>query len=228
MSAPTSPEPTDTPPAAAIPPGLRASVIDNLLAAIPPPPDSDAADRLAHETMLIAHLDELRPRDLEETLLAVEFLVAHHTSMRCFAEAGRRKPGGRKASRLCRDGIALQRAAQAAHRALQKSQRRPMLRDAADQAPRPTVPTVMPKPVAAKPADRAAAKAAAEAKVDTPPKPNKNPFEGQPDLQALSDRWHDLPPWEEMTMEERRKTFGYTYTRKPAAAAGEGDAGAAA
>ena len=42
--------------------------------------------------------------------------------------------------------------------------------------------------------------------------PRKNRFDGHPDLQALSDRWYDPPPWEQMSMEERRKTFGYSYT----------------
>ena len=48
------------------------------------------------------------------------------------------------------------------------------------------------------------------------PKPRRNPFDGHPDLQRLNERWNDLPPWEQMTMEERRETWGYNYTPKTA------------
>ena len=35
-------------------------------------------------------------------------------------------------------------------------------------------------------------------------------FADQPQLQRLRDRWHSLPRWEDMTMEERREAFGYS------------------
>ena len=41
------------------------------------------------------------------------------------------------------------------------------------------------------------------------PWPPADVFDGHPDLKALNDRWYSLPRWEDMTMEERRQTWGY-------------------
>ena len=215
----------------ALAPDIAANIADDLIAAVPPKPDSAPGDRFGHETTLIAELDALHPRDLEETLLAAQMLAAHHAAMRCFQAAAQCEVTSKEASRLLRDGIALQRSLLATLRALHKSQARPVLEDDVDLMPRPTVPVVAPKPARARVADRPAARqpapraagatdtaapeAANEQSPAAPaPKPRKNPFEGHPDLQALNDRWYDLPPWEQMSMEERRKTFGYTYEPK--------------
>ena len=34
-------------------------------------------------------------------------------------------------------------------------------------------------------------------------------YNANPSLKRLRERWDDLPRWEEMSMEERRETFGY-------------------
>ena len=200
----------------ALAPDIAADITDDLIAAVPPKPDSTPGDQFGHETTLIAELDALHPRDLEETLLAAQMLAAHHAAMRCFQAAAQCEVTSKEASRLLRDGIALQRSLLATLRALHKSQARPVLEDDVDLMPRPTVPVVVPKPARAQAADRPAAREAANEQPPAapPPKPRKNPFEGHPDLQALNDRWYDLPPWEQMSMEERRKTFGYTYEPK--------------
>jgi hypothetical protein len=44
------------------------------------------------------------------------------------------------------------------------------------------------------------------------PPPPADPFKGDPSLRRLNNRWKDLEPWERMTMEERRETWGYNYT----------------
>ena len=44
---------------------------------------------------------------------------------------------------------------------------------------------------------------------------------GHPDLKALNDRWYSLPRWEDMTMEERRQTWGYKSETADAAAGGQ-------
>ena len=45
------------------------------------------------------------------------------------------------------------------------------------------------------------------------------------DLQRLRDRWDSLPRWEDMTMEERRETFGYSDNPPEGATPSDGAAG---
>jgi hypothetical protein len=224
----------------ALAPDISADVTDGLIAAVTPTADGSPDDQFGHATTLIAELDALHPRDLEETLLASQLLAAYHGAMHCCRAAERCEVASMEDSRLRRDAIALQRSALATLHALHKSQARPVLEDAVDLVPRPTVPTVIPKPARTPPPAEAAAHhpaSRADAEPDTavpagarpnaaqPPTANggppatsaperKDPFAGHPDLRRLNDRWYDLPRWEEMTMEERRETFGYNHTPK--------------
>ena len=245
----------------ALDPGISADITDGLLAAVPRPADSAGADdRFGRDITLISEVDAFHPRDLEETILVVQVLSAHHSAIECFRAATQCEVTSKEASRLRRDAIAMQRALAATLRALHKSQARPISDE--DLVPRPAVPTSRPRrteretpppePVAspapppprhdraaptdaAGPANGHAANPGAEPDNAEPgnassspsrgdrdplppaPKPRVNPFEGHPDLQRLNDRWNDLPPWEQMTMEERRETWGYTYTPKDGA-----------
>ena len=222
----------------ALDPEISAHITDDLLAAVRKPADSTGADDpLGREAMLISEVDAFHPRDLEETVLVVQVLSLHHSSMACFRAAAQCEVTSKEASRLRRDGIALQRSLAAMLRALHKSQARPICDD--DLVPRPTVPVSVPRrtaKAAARPkqadppplpahggqttepdAESGTVPAASDPPAAAAPKRRINPFEGHPDLQRLNDRWNDLPPWEQMTMEERREAFGYKYTPKDSA-----------
>ena len=224
----------------ALDPEISADVTGSLIAAVTGPADAGGQDdSFGRETTLIAELDAFHPRDLEETVLVAQLLAAHHGAMTCFRAAGQCEVTGKEASRMRRDAIALQRSLLATVRALHKSQVRPVSED--ELVPRPVVPIAVPRQAArpqpahprarpdnarpaagiavddagrgnAEPEGGASAQPAAPA-----PKRRSNPFEGHPDLQRLNDRWDSLPPWEQMTMEERRETFGYKYERQDAA-----------
>jgi len=81
-----------------------------------------------------------------------------------------------------------------------------MLADEATGELRPTVMPAARSPAAPRRASDEAAKAEAEAVKPWPP---DDVFDGHPDLKALNDRWYSLPRWEDMTMQERRETWGY-------------------
>ena len=201
----------------ALTPELSATLIRGLLAAVPVL--AGETDKQKREATLIGEMNGLKPRDLEEAMLASQFLTAFHNAEACFSALDGLDPASREASRLRRDGMAMQRNAIAIHRALHRSQARPMLENAEGE-PRPTVPVKLPSPrrgkaavqenppvsVAAAAADKAGAAvaAAAPAKYD--------PFKADPSLERLRQNWGKLKRWEDMTMEERRETFGYGAT----------------
>ena len=202
----------------ALSPELSATLIRGLLAAVPVV--AGETDRQAREAMLIGEMNELKPRDLEEAILASQLLTAHHGAQTCFSALDALDPASKEASRLRRDAMAMQRTVIAMQRALHRSQARPMQQDAAGGEPRPAVPVKLPNPgrgkaagqenslvaVAAAAADKAGASvaAAAPAKYD--------PFKDDPSLERLRQNWGKLKRWEDMTMEERRETFGYGAT----------------
>ena len=218
----------------ALSPELSASLISGLLASVPAV--AGASTRDAREATLIREMNDLNPRDLEEAILASQFLTAHHNAEACFRALDGLDPVSKEASRLRRDAMAMQRNALAIHRELNKTQARPMLEDAESGEPRPTMPVRLPSPrrgeaagqenppdaVAAATADDAGASvaAAAPAKYD--------PFKEDPSLERLRQNWYKLKRWEDMTMEERRETFGYKYEPKPPAGANSNGGGATA
>jgi len=183
---------------------IAAGVIADLLAAIPRlPAGHDPATR---ELTLVRRLAELHPRDLEEAMLAVQFIAASCVATLCAEAAAGLDPVSKEASRLRRD-VALQQRVQATlHRALERARARPMLADVESGEVRPTV---MPAATATVRRTAAAAQAAEEKAEAAKPWPPDDVFDGHPDLKALNDRWYSLPRWEDMTMEERRQTWGY-------------------
>ena len=205
----------------ALSPELSATLISGLLAAVPVVAGADT--RQQREATLIREMNDMKPRDLEEAILASQFLAAHHNAQACLSALDALDPASKEASRLRRDAMAMQRVALATHRALHTSKARPMLEDAESGGLRPTVPVKLPNPrrgkaaakenppvaVAAAAADKAGASVAAEA-------PAKyDPFKDDPSLERLRQNWGKLKRWEDMTMEERRETFGYNYEPEP-------------
>ena len=128
----------------ALSPELSASLISGLLASVPVV--AGATTREAREATLIREVNGLNPRDLEEAILASQFLTAHHNAEACFSALDGLDPASMEASRLRRDAMAMQRNALAIHRELNRTQARPMLEDAESGEPRPTVPVRLPNP----------------------------------------------------------------------------------
>ena len=203
----------------ALSPELSATLISGLLAAVPVV--AGETDKQVRQATLTREMNDLHPRDLEEAILASQFLTAHHNALACFSALDGFDPASKEASRLRRDAMAMQRNAVAIHRALHKSQARPMQQDAEGE-PRPILPVKLPNPrrgtaaakenlpvAVAAAADKAGASVAAEA-------PAKyDPFKDDPSLERLRQNWGKLKRWEDMTMEERRETFGYNYEPEP-------------
>jgi len=219
----------------ALGPELSASLLSGLLAAVPLM--AGAATPQERRAILIREMDELRPRDLEEAMLASQFLTASHHAEVCFRALEGLDPVSKEASRLRRDGLAMQRSAIATQRALRKSRERPMLEGADGGEPRPTVPVRLANP----PRGRAAGKenppvAATPATANRTTAPADSLAQGlakshaeDPSLARLSQNWHKLKRWEDMTMEERRETFGYKYEPKsPGGSNGDGAANGSA
>lgn len=223
----------------ALSPEISADLMDDLVAAVPRSSDSGTESPFAGGATLVSEVDALHPRDLEETILATQVLAAHHSAMACFRAAAQHDPASKEASRLRRDALTLQRAMAAVLRTLHKSQARPVQENEDDLLPRPTVPTTPPpsppratttrrrKPgetAASTPSRRAEDMAEFPSAADetrdadggpsgTEPvvhSPPPDVFAERPELQRLRDRWYSLPRWEDMTMEERRETFGYS------------------
>ena len=191
----------------AICPEISADLMDGMCAAVPRPAGAGPGDGgFGRDATLISQMDALHPRDLEETMLATQVVVAYHGAMACLAAATRLDPASREASRLRRDGVAQQRALIALLRALHKSLARPVIEDPDTCVPRPTVPT-RPSPQARPQPARTVAAAVAQDEEAPPRRPD--PFENDPDLRRLRDQWDTLPRWENMTMEQRRATWGY-------------------
>lgn len=90
-----------------------------------------------------------------------------------------------------------------------------MLEDAAGGEPRPTVPVklaAVPRGKAAgqeNPPDAEGQEAAEGASVAAEAPEKFDPFKADPSLERLRQNWGNLKRWEDMTMEERRETFGY-------------------
>ena len=121
----------------ALDPDLAAGVIGDLLAAIPCRPGHD--DPAMHAPGLVRRLAAMHPRDLEEAMLAMQFLAAHCGATRCAEAAAGLDPAGKDASRLRRDAAVQQRVMASLRRALERSRMRPMLADPATGEVRPTV-----------------------------------------------------------------------------------------
>ena len=62
-------------------PELSATLISGLLAAVPVV--AGAATREAREATLIQQMNDMHPRDLEEAMLASQFLIAQHNAQAC-------------------------------------------------------------------------------------------------------------------------------------------------
>ena len=201
----------------ALAPDLAAGVIGDLLAAIPCRLGHD--DPAGHELDLVRSLAAMHPRDLEEAMLAVQILAAYHGATLCNQAAAGLDPATKDASRLRRDAAVQQRAHVILHRALLRARARPMLADPETGEVRPTVAPAAAPVTRRQPADAARADAAGEAE-PAKPFPPPDVFDGHPDLKALNDRWYSLPRWEDMTMEERRQTWGYK--PEPASATDDG------
>ncbi|HET8995418.1 MAG TPA: hypothetical protein VFN42_01995 [Acetobacteraceae bacterium] len=209
----------------ALSPELAATLISGLLAAVPVV--AGETDPQVRQATLIREMNELHPRDLEEAILASQVLAAHHNAQACSTALAGLDPASKEASRLRRDVVAMQRLVLATQRAFHQSQARPMQQDAEGGDPRPMVPARQANP----PRGRAAAKeippmpagaAAAEqpgAAVAAGARPKFDPFKADPSLARLRERWNTVGCWEDMTMEERRETFGYSYTPKGKTAA---------
>ena len=201
----------------ALAPDIAAELIGELLAAVPRlPAPHDPAER---ERVLVRRLAGMGPRDPEEAMLAVQAVIAYFGATLCTQAAAALDTTGKEASRLRRDAAVQQRALVALLRALLRARARPMLADPETGEARPAV---LP---AAAPATRgqradASAKQAPEEAEPAKPFPPPDVFDGHPDLKALNDRWYSLPRWEDMTMEERRQTWGYK--PEPASATDDG------
>jgi len=189
----------------ALPTDLAADVIDELLAAVPCLPGN--GDPARREPALVRKLAALRPRDLEEAMLAVQIVSAYCGATLCTQAAAGLDPASREASRLRRDAAVQQRVMASLQRALNRSRLRPMLADPATGEVRPTVPPAAAPSTRRPPAD-AKADASGEAE-QVKPFPPPDLFDNDPELKALNERWYSLPRWEDMTMEERRQTWGY-------------------
>jgi len=188
----------------ALAPAIAAGVIAQLLAALPRLPEH--ADPAASDRALVGQLAELHPRDLEEAMVGVQFLIANHGATLCTQAVKGLDPVSKEASRLRRDVAIQQRAIATLLRALDRLRKRPMLADPASGAVRPTA---APARSAARPRAAAAAQRQEEEEAAAKPWPPDDVFDGHPDLKALNDRWYTLPRWEDMTMQERRDTWGY-------------------
>jgi len=182
---------------------IAAGMIGQLLAAVPRPhPDEDPA---AADLALVRELAELAPRDMQEAMLAVQMLAASHSAILCLHAAAQLDIASKEASRLRRDAALQQRVVATLQRALHRAQARPLLADPAGGEARPGILPAAPRPPA-EPRRSPVPDQAAEADKPWPP---DDVFDGHPDLKALNDRWYSLPRWEDMTMEERRQTWGY-------------------
>ncbi|HET8995694.1 MAG TPA: hypothetical protein VFN42_03420 [Acetobacteraceae bacterium] len=204
----------------ALTPELSASLLSGLLAAVPVIPGAATPEQ--RKALLIQQMNEMQPRDLEEAMLASQFLAAWHQANACFDALEGLDPVSKEASRLRRDGLAMQRSAIATQRALHRSRTRPMLQDADGGEPRPTVPVRLANP----PRGRAAGQE--NPPVAAMPAPANRPtaagfpvaqavaeaYAKDPSLARLAQNWDTLKRWEDMTMEERRETFGYKYEPK--------------
>lgn len=200
-------------------PDLAAHLAEGQPAALAPPANTDAPS--GHDAPPVPQVAGLNPRDLEETLFATQLLAAHVCALQCFGASEQVGFVSPDASRLRRDAILLQRSMVTVLDALHGSQARPMLADASGLPPRPTVPVMLP-PQAAQQPDGAAPPPAAEESDDATPQPPGDPLEGNPSLQRLRDNWDTLPRWEDMTVDQRREAFGYTWTPQPDAGSGDG------
>lgn len=199
----------------ALGPELSASLIGGLVAAVPVL--ANHTTKQAREATLIREMNALHPRDLEEAMLASQLLAALHGAEACFAAAEPLDPASKEASRLRRDGLAMQRSVIALQRAYHKSQARPMQEDAAGGEPRPTVPVKPATPPRGKAAEKEIPRTAmgqaaadhADAPVAAGAPAKFDPYADDPSLARLSQNWDKLKRWDDMTMEERREAFGY-------------------
>ena len=145
----------------------------------------------------------------------MQLLAAHRGAVLCLRAVRRLDAASPEASRLRRDAVLQQRVGTTLQRALDRARARPLLADAATGEVRPAVPVAEPRAAGAR---RPAA--AAEPEEAPPPFPPPDVFAGKPDLQRLHERWHSLPRWEDMSVEERRETWGYKPEPSGAADAG--------
>ena len=188
---------------------IAAGLIGQLLAAVPRlRQDQDPASA---DLALVRELAELHPRDMQEAMLAVQQLAAHHHAILCMQAAMQLDIASKEASRLRRDAAMQQRVMATLQRALRQSQARRMPTDAATGEAPVAEPQAEPRPAVTR--RRSAAPAIPAAPEDTAeaskPFPRPDLFDNHPDLKQLNDRWHSLPRWEDMSMEERRQTWGY-------------------
>jgi len=205
----------------ALDPDLAAHVLDDLLAAVPRLKTGD--DPAKFGPALVRKFAAMHPRDLEEAMLAVQIIAAQNGAALCTQAGEALDPASKEASRLRRDAAMQQRVIATLLRALHRARARPMLADPqtgevwASVAPAATAPAERRHPAGgsargsarAEAAARKEAAARAEEEAASQPFPPPDVFDGHPDLKALNDRWYSLPRWEDMTMEERRQTWGY-------------------
>jgi len=202
----------------ALAPDIAAGLIAELLAAIPRlPAPHDPAER---ERVQVRRLADMGPRDPEEAMLAIQAIIAYFGATLCTQAAEALDPASKEAARLRRDAALQQRALVTLHRVLLRARMRPMLADREIGEARPAVLPAAAPAARRQPADAVASADAPEQAAPAKRFPPPDVFDGHPDLKALNDRWYSLPRWEDMTMEERRQTWGY----KPEPAGASADA----
>jgi hypothetical protein len=161
-----------------IDPALIHSMIETLAGAWP---GGSAEDR-RHAAR--AALEALQPNDLIEAMLATRVIAAHHATMDGYQRAMQPGVSDAEAVRLRNNAIAAARSFDAALRTLEKRRQAP-----ADAPAKPRRPAAPPPP---------------DVPDAVPPIPHKPRFQPRDKSGNPIPRWR----WEDMTMAQRRATYG--------------------